>query len=398
MYERRRIREVRETYACGVDEGAKTVPPPQIPLAFVGTALLMLGATLLWILLGNLAPLALLHALIVGVFLMVAMGLIYQFVPVVAMAPLRWPQAAFVHLALAVVGTACIVGGFQMVNFTLVRLGGSFLAAGVLLQAIVLGVTVRGRKPPAPALGAVLSLLWLLLTIGIGIWLADRFARGYTVGDVARYHALVGLAGFFGTLVTAVTFRLMRMFERVNVEGRISVLAIAVTIATLVALARGALGGYALLALAIAVGAGVFAVARARNPAYQRETFAYGVTSAAGALAASAAYAAGAFEMAAASAVWYYIGTAVVGYLQRIVPFIWWIRRSHREGVKNIPTLAEMNDSRLGYVILGLWVSAGMLWLAQPEKRFAAAVALAAWAMLIVQLQRPFTAHKAHRD
>ena len=57
-----------------------------------------------------------------------------------------------------------------------------------------------------------------------------------------------------------------------------------------------------------------------------------------------------------------------------------------------------MNDSRLGHVILGLWVAAGMLWLAQPEKRFAAAAALAAWAVLIVQLQRPFTAHKALRD
>jgi hypothetical protein len=78
----------------GPDATASTVPPVQIPLAFVATALATLAATLVWTIVAFPAPLALLHALVVGVFLTIAMGLLYQFVPVVAMAPLRLPYLA----------------------------------------------------------------------------------------------------------------------------------------------------------------------------------------------------------------------------------------------------------------------------------------------------------------
>ncbi len=369
------------------------MPPPQIPLAFVATALATLAITLAWAMVAVPTPLALLHALVVGVFLTTAMGLLYQFVPVVAMAPLRLSYLAFLHLALALVGTLCLVAGFQRFDFALVRLGGSLHLCGIVLEAVILSATLRGRTPAAPAAGAALSLLWLIATVGLGVWLADRFLRNQHVGGAALYHAFFGIAGFFGTLLTAVTFRLLRMFERVNVEARTPILALAASLAAIFAAFGGRFGDYGLLAAAVAVAFNVMAIARVRDPAYQRETLLYSAISSLGAVAATATYIAGAREAALTCAIWLYIGTAVVGYLQRIVPFIWWIRRSRTEGTRNIPTLGEMNDSRLGYAILVLWVLAGTAaLLAQQE--LAAAVGLAAWIGIVAQLVRPFTLRK----
>ncbi len=368
------------------------VPPPAIPLSFVGTALLALGTTLLWLLLGNPAPLALLHALVLGVFLMVAMGLLYQFVPVVAMAPLRWPYAAFVHLVLAVVAAVLIVSGFQRSDFALVRLGGLLELCGVLVQAGLLVATLNGRRPPPPALGAAFSLLWLTATIGGGVWLADRLTHGDSPGTIAGDHALAGLAGFFGTLIAAVTLRLLRMFERVDRETHTPVLALSVTAAAAIALGIGRLGGYALAAAAAAIGMNVATIARARNPAYQRETLAYAGVSAAGALTATIAYTLGRPTLAIAIALWYFIGAAIAGYVQRVVPLMWWIQRSRREGPPNIPTLSEMNHTGLGYGALALWTLAGCLYFLNP--RLAAGAGLTAWIALVAQLLRPFRLQK----
>ena len=90
-------------------------------------------------------------------------------------------------------------------------------------------------------------------------------------------------------------------------------------------------------------------------------------------------------------AVWFFIGTAIVGYLQRIVPFIWWIRRAKAEGAKNIPTLGQMNDSLLGYLILAAWLAAGLVRVADPSGLAAPTLALLAWGLLMAQLLRIFT-------
>ncbi|MGZ3497381.1 MAG: hypothetical protein ACXWNK_08120 [Vulcanimicrobiaceae bacterium] len=374
---------------------AKTVPPPQIPLAFVASALLTLGTTLAWNACARPQPLAVLHALVVGVFLTIAMGLLYQFVPVVAMAELRLRPLAYMHLVLAVCGTAMLVTGFERLDFAIVALGGLAHLCGALLEVIVLFTTVRHGKPPAAARGAALSLLWLVLTLGLGIYAADGIAGGDQRSTLAGHHAVFGLAGFFGTLISAVTFRLLRMFERVDRESRTAYVAIGTSIAAALSLA-GRIGSYALLAMAVTIGLDVISIARMRNPAYQRETLCYAAVSAIGALAAACSYLAGAPVQALVFAVWFYIGTAVVGYLQRIVPFIWWIRRSRKEGSKNIPTLAQMNATRLGYAILALWTAAGIAYLLRPDAPAGAALGLAAWAALLLQLARPFRLRSLH--
>lgn len=372
-----------------------TIPPPHIPLLFVSIAFLTLVVTTVWALVGTIVPLALLHALAVGVFLMVALGLLYQFVPVVSMAPLRFPHLAIAHAGVATAGTVCIVLGFQESAFALIRTGGALALTGLGIEFLVLMATAMRGKAPISVRGSLLALLWLCATIAIGSWMAELLYRGFPAGWLIRYHAAFGLVGFFVTIITAITFRLLRMFERVNREPR----ALPVTIgSTVVAIALGSgniLGGLAAVALAVLFGAELIAIGRARNPAYQRETFAYSALGSAAAFAAALCYAFGMVAPAVELLLWLFIGTAIIGYLQRIVPFIWWIARSRREGARNVPSLREMNNSGLGYFILCTWTLAGLAWIYRPYAHIASIVALVAYGALALQLARPFILRKA---
>lgn len=371
----------------------KPVPPPWIPLSFFATAVCTLGSGFVWLLCGDVQSFALLHLFVVGVFAMVAMGALYQFVPVVGMVKLRLPGLAGLHLTLAICGTAATVFGFQTGRFEFVAAGGAAHAAGVLVEGLVLFVSVRGAPIAFSARFAALALTWLAATVLTGTIIGLQLARASLPQALLKVHPILGLAGFYGTIITAVSFRLLRMFERVDEERRAPLRVAGVAASALIALISIQ---YVMIVLALVAAVlvyDVYDIARRRNPAYQRETLWYSGVSFLGALAAAIAAAANDSVLAVEIAVWFFVGAAVVGYLQRIVPFIWWIQRARRNGALKIPSLKELNQSTLGYAILILWVAAGLLWLFTQE-RSAASCALAAWCGLAIQLSRAFLLQK----
>lgn len=362
----------------------KTVPTPAIALSFFATGMATLGATIVWLVAGGPSPLALLHLLVVGVFAMVAMGALYQFVPVVGMAPLRSVRVPFCHLAVAVCGTALLVYGFQTGSYAYVVAGGALHIAGAIMESAVLIATLW-KRPNAgmPARLATIAFTWFTATAAVGIAAAH--------GAVApETHAFVGIAGFYGTLIIAVTFRLLRMFERINLEPRAPLRVAAVGIAAIVAAIRPHTGAILLALVAGLLLADLFDIARRRNPAYQRETLVYAFISMLGGLFSAVAAAYGMWMQAIELAVWFFIGAAVAGHLQRIVPFIWWIRRSRLEGARSIPNLAQINSSPLGFAVFVLWCAAGVWWVLAPYTIAPPLLALCAWIALMLQLSRPF--------
>ncbi len=368
-----------------------TVPTPYLPLSFFAAGILALGLAALALALDALTPLAILHLVAVGSFATIAMGALYQFVPVVGMLPLRGIPLGFIHLPLAIAGTALLVWGFTQGAFTVVAAGGILHVVGVLLQAGVLAATLREGSPAITARGAALALGGFVATAALGIAIALG-AGTPSGGSLIGVHGMFGLGAFFGTLIVAVTFRLLRMFERFSLEPRALWLEIAVAATAILAALLPRLGVPLLAAASLAFAFNLGVVAKHRNPAYQRETLLYALTSGlAGCIAAFAALA-GAMAMAVVFALWLFVGTAVVGYLQRIIPFIWWIRRSRLEGTRNIPMLGEMNQTHLGHAILALWAGAGLWYAFAPQSLAALAgwPALLAWGGLIAQIARPF--------
>ena len=361
-----------------------TVPPPSIALSFFATGVATLGASLTWAVAGSASPLALLHLLVAGVFAMIAMGALYQFVPVVGMAPLKSTRLPFVHLALAVCATILLAYGFQTGVLSDVAAGGALHIAGAVLELAVLVATLW-KRPNAgmPARLATLAFAWFIATAAAGIIVSRGALSPGT-------HAVIGLAGFYGTLISAVTFRLLRMFERINVEPRAPLRALGVTAAAIVAAITLHIGSIVLAAVGALLLADLFDIARRRNPAYQPETLAYALVSMLGGFLAACAAAYGMWTQAIFLAVWFFIGAAVAGYSQRIVPFIWWMRRSRIEGTRNIPNLAQINSSPLGFAILAFWCASGVWWLLQPYAFGAGITAAIAWIGLAAQLSRPF--------
>ncbi len=370
------------------------MPPPALPLGFFAFGLLALGAAIAGSA-GGWTPLALLHLAAVGAFASIAMGALYQFVPVIGGSALRFPAAGFAHFVLQIAGTIGLVAGFQCVRFDVVGVAGILVGLGVVLQMGNLLATLWGKKGTPPPRMAAFALLWLAATVVAGIFAAFAFARAQPAGAALALHPILGIAGFFGTLIAAVSQRLLRMFERVDDERLAPLSTLVIALAAFVALWNLTVGTYAMLAAALFFGWGVARIGMRRNPAYQRETFLFAALSAAGAIAAATYVLIGQASAAIACALWLFVGSAIVGYIQRIIPFIWWIVRAQREGAKNIPTLGTMNATRLGYAIFGLWAIAGIWWVMQPFALGATLVGCVAWCGLIAQLARPFVVRRA---
>ncbi len=211
--------------ATGPVAGGWLAAQGRLPLAFMGLALAWLtAATLLlalhapWLALPHAVPwvVALTHAWVLGVFVTVACGAVYQLAPVALGTTLGSERRAWVHLALHAAGVPVMVAGFWRWNLPALGAGGVLVSIGVVLFAENTWRTVvRSGRRDAVAWSLALAAGWLVLTVLMGLTLAaNRFWGFLAANPVAllRAHAHLGLVGFFVTLLQGVTFRLVPMF------------------------------------------------------------------------------------------------------------------------------------------------------------------------------------------
>lgn len=216
-----------------VGGGVALVAGARLPLAFIG---LGLGALALAV--GSVAMrpevlllpyqhpwvVALAHLWLPGFLLSVCFGAVYQLMPVVLGASLRLPlAAAWAHLGLHAGGVALLVGGFATGRFELVAIGGGAVTLGA--GAILAGTWrtfLEATRRDAIAWSFPAAVSWLAATLLFGVVLAlNRRAPflPWSVVDLLRAHAHVGLAGFFLTLLQGATFQLVPMFTMAELRG-----------------------------------------------------------------------------------------------------------------------------------------------------------------------------------
>lgn len=197
----------------------------RLPLAFMGLGLLWLAAAagLLAAAPGVLAMphvhphvIALTHAWVLGFFVTVACGAIYQLAPVALGTTLWSERSGWAHLALHALGVPGMVVAFWRWDLRLLGCFSPLVAIGVGFFAVNAWVTVRksGRRD-AVAWSLVLAPAWLVLTVLAGLALAANRVWYFIPADpiaLLRAHAHLGLIGFFATLLQGVTFRLVPMF------------------------------------------------------------------------------------------------------------------------------------------------------------------------------------------
>lgn len=197
----------------------------RLPLAFMGLALawLIVATGMLAFRPGLLgaphmtpAVIALTHAWILGFFVTVACGAVYQIVPVALSTTLWNERLGWMHFSLHAVGVPGMVIFFEGYQLRGVVLFAIATALGVIFFAWNVWVTVlRSSRRDVVAQAIVLAAGWLALTVLAGLFIALNRLGALVPGDplpLLRAHAHLGLIGFFITLLQGVAFQLVPMF------------------------------------------------------------------------------------------------------------------------------------------------------------------------------------------
>jgi hypothetical protein len=197
----------------------------RLPLAFmaVGLSWLVIATALLAfnpavLAMAHVVPgmVAMTHAWILGFFVTIAVGAIYQLAPVALGTTLWSERAGWWHLALHTVALPVMVYSFWHWDLSLLGPAGSMMLTGILVFGVNVWATIaRSGQRDAVAWSLALASGWLILTGTVGLLLiANRAFSLWAVDPVAllRAHAHLGLVGFFLTLLQGVTFRLVPMF------------------------------------------------------------------------------------------------------------------------------------------------------------------------------------------
>jgi len=366
-------------------------PPLSIPASFFCTAPVGIVAAGVWLLVADAPPLVarfvpatavLTHLLTLGFIGAVMLGALYQMIPVVAGVPVPLARAAHAVHAGLVVGLGALVYGLSTGR------GGSFAVAGGLLGATVVAfllpvsvALVRAPTRSDTVRGMRLAVSGLALLVLFGIAQALTRWSPIAVGHPHAWlgaHAALGLVGWIGALVTAVSWQVLPMFylteELPTWSRRVTLAAVALTlVAPVTAVALGASLEVTALcgapgALAVWVLHPVMAIDALRRRKRRRADASIRFWLV-GLGVAPLLPVAGILAFALPQpqwtvlfgwlALWGWAGTIVHGMLGRIVPFLVWFHRfSPLVGEARVPSLRELLPERRLHAALALHVVA----------------------------------------
>ena len=246
------------------------VPPPSVPLSFLGAAALGLvacGGAWLWAR-GAAATdptadpvVAAAHLGMLATLSMGVLGAMHQFVPVVAQRPLRSVRLARATFVTWLAASWLLPLGIATQQEGVVEAGGALAALAIALLVVDLSHPLAAKGKGAPLTGLRFAVAGFVVTACFGVaYVADRTGNWWDLsGHVVLAHAVVGLFGWLGLTYVAVAEKLWPMFFLAHVPGRrrAGVVAVWAVPAGVALLSPGLLAGLPQLAGA---GAAVLAV------------------------------------------------------------------------------------------------------------------------------------------
>lgn len=204
-------------------------------LPFFGCALLNFIAAQALILAGVSYPaqawtapgtLIVVHLLAIGWLLLLMLGALFQFVPVITSRMLPSQNAALASLAAIELGLVGMICGFAALSGAAPALapclpvGGSLVIAGVLIALFDIGAPLLRAHPlPLPGRMVLAGMAFLLATVALGLLMALALTVpalvpyfGPLLGVGVGFHALAGLGGWFTLAAIGVSYKLLPMF------------------------------------------------------------------------------------------------------------------------------------------------------------------------------------------
>ncbi|MFC4182146.1 hypothetical protein [Saccharococcus thermophilus] len=307
------------------------------------------------------------HLAVLGFALMIAMGAMYQLVPVAFLTPIWSEQLGFVQFFITAAGI--IAFSVSLAFYAHVALfPGILLVLGIVLFLFQMGMTLRKQaKKNIMTLFVGSALAFLLLTILFGLTLALHFWSGSDATDhlfILKTHILLGVCGWFSLLIMGFSYKMVPMFSLAHgfsMKLARYVYAVYVTglIVTFISFFQNGRGLFAAGAGLLLAGFALFAyhiwsilqkrVKKKLDRPFQFALLAIGI----GLTLHAAAFllSLSGSDHGMATVIYAYvlgwIMFSIIGYLYKIVPFLWWTHRySKKIGQENVPTLKQMINEK----------------------------------------------------
>ena len=312
------------------------------------------------------------HALLVGAMGSIYLGAAHQLYPVVSEHRPRHAGAlALTHAALHPLGVGLLLVGLAGGPLAAAVWGGALIGLGLLLfAAVALGALERRRSWAPESIGFFLGTGWLLVAVGIGLWMAlgraGLVAPGLGLGEWRGLHLRAALGGFFLNLLFGLSHRLVPMFLVTRRSGRgwawsaLVALNSGLWLAALGLIAgrpTWSLGGDALVAGAVLLHGGATAVQLASRLRPLGGAFTSYLGGTLGLVVCALAWVApGSGWKPLAIAFWAGLVPIVFAVSARIIPFLaWQVRCAPWLGRRPLPTVGALWSERL------LWAECAVL-------------------------------------
>jgi cbb3-type cytochrome oxidase subunit 1 len=156
------------------------------------------------------------HLIVLGWILSVAMGSMYQLIPVALETKLHKESLARKQFWIHTIGFIGMVAMFWIWDMKQLGHFGSLFGLGVILFAYNLGRTLwRIPKWNVVAFGIASAVSWLVLTMSAGLYLACSKCWDFSPFEpiaAMHAHAHLGILGIFVMLIVGVSYKLVPMF------------------------------------------------------------------------------------------------------------------------------------------------------------------------------------------
>ncbi|HAQ07386.1 MAG TPA: hypothetical protein DCR24_07650 [Bacillus bacterium] len=308
------------------------------------------------------------HLFVLGWALMVAMGAMYQLVPVAFLTPIWNEKFGFIQFAITAIG----IGSFAAVLYFSPQdslLPGIMTLSGIFMFLVQMFMTLKSQaKPNILTLFVGTALISLLATISLGILLVFSIKTGFASDYyqvIFKSHILLGTAGWFTLLIFGFSYKMVPMFSlshgysmkpaayifTIYITGILSVLLSFVYESKLLLTGGTFLlfVGFLFFTWHIKKIIGKRVKKKLDRPfmfalfAIVCGTFIH--------LIAFVSAAAGVMAKIAGPILFLYltawIAFSIIGYLYKIVPFLWWTHKYSKEiGKQKVPSLKDMMDEK----------------------------------------------------
>lgn len=318
------------------------------------------------------------HLFILGWALMIAMGAMYQLVPVAFLTPIWNEKFGFLQFAVTSIGIVWFAAALYFSPHQAL-LPGIIMLLGILMFLFQMAMTLRQQaKPNILTLFVGSALLCLLMTILIGMAMVVNMSTGFA-GDyytgLFYSHITLGVAGWFTLLIFGFSYKMAPMFALSHGYG--------------MNLARYVYGFYAsglvlligsfflninyifeIALFLMLVGFSIFTwhiytiiqkkVKKKLDRPFTFALLAIGFGLVIHFLTFIASLTNGFGKLIGPLMVAYlmlWIAFSIIGYLYKIVPFLWWTHKYSKEiGKKDVPTLKDMMNEQIALPLFAAFI------------------------------------------